>query len=87
MSLKSIRTTQNNSLKRVRQKKKGGGGGGGNKVQKKSKKISNVSIHQYYRAGKMSQWVKVLVTKANDLSLIPKIHIVDGGNEFLQAVF
>lgn len=34
----------------------------------------------------MAQWVKVSDTKPVDLSLIPKIHMVEGKNGLLQIV-
>lgn len=37
-------------------------------------------------AGEMAQCVKMPTTKSNDLSLIPRIHMMEGENSLLQAV-
>lgn len=34
----------------------------------------------------MAQWVKVLIAKADDLSLISETHVVEGKNKLLQVV-
>lgn len=34
----------------------------------------------------MAQWAKLIAVKPGDLSLIPRAHITEGKNEFVQAV-
>jgi hypothetical protein len=36
-------------------------------------------------AGEMARWVKEPVAKADDLSLIPRTHMVEGENQLLQT--
>jgi hypothetical protein len=38
-------------------------------------------------AGKMAHQVKVLATKADNLSSIPKVYTVEGKNQFPRIVF
>lgn len=39
---------------------------------------NNSQIKFSFRTGKMAQWVKSIVTKPYDLSLIPGAHLVEG---------
>lgn len=38
-------------------------------------------------AGRIAQWVKILATKPNNLSLNPGLHMVEGENQLLQVVY
>lgn len=43
--------------------------------EKRRKRNSDGSL-----SGKMARWIKVLAAKPRELSLIPRIHIVEGEN-------
>lgn len=48
--------------------------------------VSKLSQKSYKRASEMAQWVRVLVTKPDDLSSILGIQVMKRDNQFLQIV-
>lgn len=57
-----------------------------NKIKINAIVLSLLLIKLSSWAGKMTQWVKVLATQPDDLSLIPEIHMFDGENRLLEVV-
>ena len=50
------------------------------------KMVLNRSVElEDMEAGEMSQWVKVLAAEKDNLSSVPRTHVVEGENRFLQV--